>query len=112
MFKTLLKVGIALACPIAGVGMALAGTAAVVGLAGLVYHVVKERITRKNAGRLVRQYLESGNYSEVNVGLTGTVVDVTEKDGDVYVAFEVDGSKVGLRSSQGTTLEAGEKLTI
>lgn len=112
MLKTLLKVGIALACPIAGVGMVLAGTAAVVGLAGLVYHVVKERITRKNAGRLVRQYLESGNYSEINVGLTGTVVDVAEKDGDVYVAIEVEGSKVGLRSSQGTTLETGEKLTI
>lgn len=112
MFKTLLKIGVAVACPIAGVAMVAFGTAAVVGLAGLIYHVVKERITRKNAGRLVRQYLKSGNYSEVNVGLTGSVVDVAAKDGDVYVAFEVDGSKVGLRSSQGTTLEVGEKLTI
>ena len=48
--------------------------AAVVGIAGLVYHVVQERITRKNASALVRKYLDDGNYNLVDAGLTNVKV--------------------------------------
>lgn len=91
------------------------GTAVAIGIAGLVYHAVQERITRRNAGRLIRQHLENGDYNEVNAGLTETeanVIDVTEKDGVAYVAVEVDGEKVGLKSSYGTSLSEGEVLTL
>ena len=106
MWGTLLKVGLGL---LAG-GVA---AAAVVGIAGLVYHVVQERITRQNAARLVRQCLDSGNYTEVHVGLTEMeVVDIDEEDGEAYVAIEVNGEKIGLRSSYGTSLSEGDVLTL
>lgn len=106
MLGTILKV-------VAGVLVGGATVAAVVGIAGLVYHVVQERITRQNAPALVRRYLDEGNYNVVNVGLTkAEVIDVAHKDGDVYVAIEVDGEKYGLRSSYGTSLCEGEELMV
>lgn len=106
MLGALLKYGLPIV--LGGVGAAVA-----IGIAGLVYHVVQERITRQNAGRLIKQHLENGDYNEVNAGLTeANVVDVAEKDGVSYVAVEVNGEKVGLKSSYGTSLSEGEVLTL
>ena len=106
MLDTLLKVG-------AGLLIGGAAVAVAVGIAGLVYHVVQERITQQNVSRLIRQNLCTGNFNEVNVGLTNAeVVDVSHKDAEVYVAIEVGGDKYGLRSAYGTSLQEGEKLMV
>ena len=97
----------------------LLGGAAVavgVGIAGLVYDWVQKRITKETVrghyAEKIKKLLDNGDYETVNVGLTANVIDVSQKDGVTYVAYEVDGKRYGIRSHDGTTLSENERLTL
>lgn len=94
-----------------------AATAVAVGVAGLVYDWVRERITRatvrEHFAKKIQEALANGDYTTVNIGLTeAEVIDVSEKDGETYVAYEVDGKKYGIRSAEGTSLSERETLEL
>lgn len=99
----------------------LLGGAAVavgVGIAGLVYDWVQKRITKETVrghyAEKIKKMLDNGDYETVNVGLTreANVIDVSQKDGVTYVAYEVEGKRYGIRSRDGTTLSENERLTL
>jgi len=95
-----------------------AAAAAVVGVAGLVYDWVRKRITKETVrghyAEKIKELLDKGDYETVNLGLTkeADVIDVSQKDGVTYVAYEVDGKRYGIRSYDGTTLSENERLTL
>ena len=96
-------------------GIAAAVLAA--GIAGVVYDWVKGMITRHSVqnhfAEKIKEKLDKGDYQTVNLGLTeAEIIDVSEKDGITYVAYEVDGERFGIRSSDGTSLSEKERLTL
>lgn len=87
------------------------------GIAGVVYDWVKGMITRQSVqnhfAEKIKEKLDKGEYQTVNIGLTeAEIIDVSEKDGVTYVAYEVDGERFGIRSSDGTSLSEKERLTF
>ena len=93
-------------------------TAAVaVGVAGLIYDWIQGCINRKSVqehfAAKIKEKLDKGDYQTVNLGLTeAEIIDVSEKGGVTYVAYEVDGERFGIRSSDGTSLSERERLTL
>ena len=112
-------------------GLLLGGftAAAVIGIAGVVYDWIQGCINRKSVqdhfaakrkkcdtlNTLIKENLAKGNCRIINIGLTkaeAEIIDVSEKDGITYVAYEVEGERFGIRSSNGTSLSEKERLTL
>jgi len=100
-------------------GLLIGGVAAAaaVGIAGLVYDWVQKRITgptvQEHFAAKIKEKLDNGDYNTVNAGLVDAeVIDVSQKDGVTYVAYEVDGERYGIRSREGTDLSENERLTL
>ena len=110
------------------VGLLLGGfaAAAAIGIAGVVYDWIQGCITPKSVqdhyaannhqklAALINKNLAEGNCQIVNIGLTkaAEIIDVSEKDGITYVAYEVEGERFGIRSSNGTSLSEKERLML
>ena len=96
-------------------GIAAAVLAA--GIAGVVYDWIQGCINRTSVQEhfveKIKEKLNKGDFQTINIGLTeAEIIDVSEKDGITYVAYEVDGERFGIRSSDGTSLSEKERLTL
>ena len=94
-----------------------AAAATVIGVAGVVYDCIQGCINRtavqQHFAKKIKEKLDKGDFNTVNIGLTeAEIIDVSEKDGITYVAYEVDGERFGIRSSDGTSLSEKERLTL
>lgn len=94
-----------------------AAAAAAIGVAGVVYDWIQGCINRTSVqnhlAAKIKEKLEEGDYQTVNIGLVeAEVIDISKKDGITYVAYEVEGERFGLRSTDGTSLSEKERLTL
>lgn len=110
-----------LALPILKIAAAIliggVATATVIGVAGVVYDWIQGCINRTSVqdhfAAKIKEKLDKGDYQTVNIGLKeAEIIDVSEKDGITYVAYEVDGERFGIRSSDGTSLSKRERLML
>ena len=106
-----------LALPILKIAAAILIGGTVIGVAGVVYDWIQGCINRTSVqdhfAAKIKEKLDKGDYQTVNIGLTeAEIIDVSEKDGITYVAYEVDGEHFGIRSSDGTSLSKRERLML
>ena len=103
-----------IAAIVIGAGVA---TATVIGVAGVVYDCIQGCINRTSVqehfAEKIKEKLNKGDFQTINIGLTeAEIIDVSEKDGITYVAYEVNGERFGIRSADGTSLSERERLTL
>ena len=96
-----------------GIAAALVIAGVTVGLIGVIYDIVKERITWRTVGKHVAENINKNNFNTVNVGLTeAKIIDISKSEGETYVAYEINNQRFGLRSSEGTSLEENDKSML